>query len=122
MGRSDSVILTKKLIITSPRPILEDEFIKKITDLSYKLINFLNDNGCEELGHIKFIATTDGEDYLQVSISDCKEQPKIKGFLRKTFNKISTTLNIIEFGVDKGSISQKIDDEFSLVQSYFNNS
>ncbi len=122
MGRSDSIILTKKLIITSLRPILEDEFIKKITELSYKLINFLKDNGCEEIGHIKFIATTDGEDYLQVGISDCEEKPKIKGFLRKTFNKISTTLNIIEFGVDKGSISQKVDDEFAYIQSYFNSS
>jgi hypothetical protein len=122
MEQSDSVILTKKLIITSLRPILEDEFIKKITELFYKLVNFLKDNGCEEIGHINFIATTDGEDYLQVNISNCEEKPKIKGFLRKTFNKISATLNIIEFGVDKNSISQKVDDEFSYIQSYFNSS
>lgn len=120
MSETNSVTLTKKIILTSPRPIDKEEFLKKILEFASKLMEFLDLNGCERLGHIKFISTTDGEDYLQVSVLDCKEKPTIKGALRKTFTKINTTLNIIEFGVDKENITKKIDEEIQNIESYFN--
>src|SRR5665811_439145 len=98
MTDKNSVTLTKKIVLTTPGLINKEEFLKKILEFANKLIEFLNLNGCEKLGHIKFISTTDGEDYLQVSVIDCSEKPEIKGTLRKTFSKIKTILNIIEFG------------------------
>jgi len=120
MNEIKSVALTKKIILTASKPIKKEEFLNKILEFANKLIEFLNLNGCEKLGHIKFISTTDGEDYLQVSVLDCKEVPTIKGALRKTFAKINMTLNIIEFGVDKENITKKIDEEFHNIESYFN--
>ena len=121
MNNIDSVTLTKKIVLTAPNAINKEEFLKKILEFADKLMEFLNLNGCEKLGHIKFISTTDGEDYLQVSVLDCKEKPVIKGTLRKTFSKINTILNVIEFGVKKENVSKKIDEEVKNIESYFNN-
>ncbi|HAJ94912.1 MAG TPA: hypothetical protein DCP02_01645, partial [Actinobacteria bacterium] len=82
---------------------------------------FLKKNGCREIGHIKFISTTDGEDYLQFSIEDIKKKPTIQGILRKTFTKIKLTLNIIEFGVGREDIDNKLDSEIKKIQDYFSN-
>ena len=121
MNDIDSVTLTKKIVLISPSLIDKDEFLKKILEFADKLMEFLNLNGCEKLGHIKFISTTDREDYLQVSVLDCKDKPEIKGTLRKTFSKIYTTLNIIEFGVKKENVSKKINEEVENIESYFKN-
>jgi hypothetical protein len=120
MNDIDTVTLTKKIVLTAPGLINKEEFLKKILDFADKLMEFLNLNGCEKLGHIKFISTTDGEDYLQVSVLDCKEKPVIKGTLRKKFSKVLTTLNIIEFGVKKENLAKKIDEEIVDIESYFN--
>ena len=121
MNDTDSVTLTKKIVLTSPDLINKEEFLKKILEFADKLMEFLNLNGCEKLGHLKFISTTDGEDYLQVSVNDCGEKPEIKGTLRKTFSKINTTLNVIEFGVKKENVAQKISEEVESIESYFSN-
>ncbi|MHB1274320.1 MAG: hypothetical protein ACYCXQ_06020 [Candidatus Humimicrobiaceae bacterium] len=121
MNDIDSVTLTKKIVLTSPSLINKEEFLIKILEFADQLVEFLNLNGCEKLGHIKIISTTDREDYLQVSVLDCKEKPVIKGTLRKTFSKIYTTLNIIEFGVKKENVSKKINEEVENIESYFNN-
>jgi hypothetical protein len=119
MCEDNIVTITKKIIVSSPKPITKEEFLEKIIDFAKKIINYLVQNGCEKLGHIKFISTTDGEDYLQVSIFNLDENPSIKGVLRKTFSKVNTTLNIIEFGVDKEIISQKLDEEVTSFENYF---
>jgi hypothetical protein len=121
MNDIDTVTLTRKIVLTSSTLISKEEFLNKILEFADKLMEFLNLNGCEKLGHIKFISTTDNEDYLQVSVTDCKEKPEIKGTLRKTFSKIYTTLNIIEFGVRKENITEKINEEVENIESYFNN-
>lgn len=120
MNEINSVALTKKVVLTASKPIKKEEFLNKILEFSNKLIKFLDSNGCSKLGHIKFISTTDGEDYLQVSVLDFGEEPAIKGVLRKTFTKINITLNIIEFGVDKENITNKINKEFQNIESCFN--
>jgi hypothetical protein len=122
MNDTDSVTLTKKVVITASNLINKEEFLKKILEFADKLMEFLNLNGCEKLGHIKFISTTDGEDYLQVSMLDCSEKPEIKGTLRKTFQKVNTTINIIEFGVKKEIVVKKINEEVEHIESYFSNS
>ncbi|MCL6087767.1 MAG: hypothetical protein M1475_05090 [Actinobacteria bacterium] len=120
MIETNSITLTKKIILTASKPINKEEFLKKILEFADRLVKFLNANGCEKLGHIKFISTTDGEDYLQVSVLDCNEKPTIKGALRNTFAKINMTLNIIEFGVNKDNVARKIDEELQNINAYFN--
>ena len=71
------------------------------------------------LGHIKFISTTNGEDYLQLSILDMDQLPKVEGILKKTFDKIKLTLNVIVFGVNKEEISDKISEELTNIENYF---
>ena len=122
MNDIDSVILTKKVILTSARPITKDEFVGKLVGFIERLKDFLNLKGCKQIGHIKFISTTDGEDYLQVSLLDCNDAPSIKGALKKTFEKISMTLNVIEFGVEKEEVSKKINEEFSEIKNFFDRS
>lgn len=121
MNTDSSVILTKRVIITSSNPITKEDFIKKIGEIAKNIIDFLKKNGCRKLGHMKFISTTDGEDYLQLSILDIAQKPKINGILRKTFGKIKLTFNIIEFGVSKEEIDSKINEEMENIQKYFNN-
>ncbi len=121
MNTDSSVVLTKRVIITSSNPITKEDFIKKIGEIAKNIIDFLKKNGCRKLGHIKFISTTDGEDYLQLSILDIAQKPKINGILRKTFGKIKLTFNIIEFGVRKEEIDSKINEEMENIQKYFNN-
>jgi len=121
MSLNSTVALTKKVIITSPRPVAKEDFIKKISETSRNLIEYLKKNGCKEIGHIKFISTTDGEDYLQFSVHDISKKPKIQGILRKTFEKIKLTLNIIEFGVGRGKIDNKADSEMKNIKDYFSN-
>jgi len=121
MNTDSSVVLTKRVIITSSNPITKEDFIKKIGEIAKNIIDFLKKNGCRKLGHMKFISTTDGEDYLQLSILDIAQKPKISGILRKTFGKIKLTFNIIEFGVSKEEIDSKINEEMENIQKYFNN-
>ncbi len=121
MDTDSSVVLTKRVIITSSSPVTKEDFVKKIGEIAKNLIVFLKKNGCKKLGHMKFISTTDGEDYLQLSILDIAQKPKIQGILRKTFEKIKLTFNIIEFGVGKEEIDSKIDKEIKNIQAYFDN-
>jgi len=121
MNSNSTVALTKKVIITSSRPMTKEDFIKKIGEISGNLIEYLKKNGCKEIGHIKFISTTDGEDYLQFSVNDISKKPKIQGILRKTFEKIKLTLNIIEFGVGREKIDNKADTEMKNIKDYFSN-
>ncbi|MFA5015084.1 MAG: hypothetical protein WC549_06035 [Actinomycetota bacterium] len=121
MDTNSSVILTKKVTITSSSPVTKEDFVKKIGEIAGNIIDFLKKNGCTKLGHMKFISTTDGEDYLQLSVQDISQGPKINGILKKTFEKIKLTLNIIEFGVCKEEIDRKIDEEIKSIQSYFDN-
>jgi len=121
MNSNDTVALTKKVTITSSRPVTKEDFIKKIGEISKNLIEYLKKNGCKEIGHIKFISTTDGEDYLQFSVHDISKKPKIQGMLRKTFEKIKLTLNIIEFGVGREKIDNKLDSEMKNIKDYFSN-
>ena len=121
MNTDSSVVLTKRVIITSSNPITKEDFVKKIGEIAKNIVDFLKKNGCTKLGHMKFISTTDGEDYLQLSILDIAQKPKINGILRKTFEKIKLTFNIIEFGVGKEEIDSKINKEMENIQKYFNN-
>ncbi|MFC2159689.1 hypothetical protein ACFLQS_03120 [Actinomycetota bacterium] len=121
MNSNSTVALTKKVIITSSRPMTKEDFIKKIGEISGNLIEYLKKNGCKEIGHIKFISTTDGEDYLQFSVNDISKKPKIQGILRKTFEKIKLTLNIIEFGVTREKIDNKVDSEMKSIKDYYSN-
>ena len=121
MDTDGTVALTKRVIITSSRPVTKEDFINKISEISKNIIDFLKQKKCREIGHIKFISTTDGEDYLQFSVQDIGKKPRIQGILRKTFEKIKLTLNIIEFGVDKEDIENKVDLEIRTIQDYFSN-
>lgn len=121
MNSNNTVALTKKVVIISSRPMTKEDFIKKIGEISKNLIKYLKNNGCTEIGHIKFISTTDGEDYLQFSVNDISKKPIIKGILRKTFEKIKLTLNIIEFGVDRDKIDNMADTEMKNIKDYFSN-
>lgn len=121
MNTDSTVALTKRVVITFSKPVAKEDFIKKIGEIAKNIIDFLKKNGCKEIGHIKFISTTDGEDYLQFSIQDIKKEPTIQGILRKTFTKIKLTLNIIEFGVEREDIDNKVDSEIKNIQDYFSN-
>jgi hypothetical protein len=121
MDTDGTVALTKKVIITSSRPVTKDDFINKLGEIARNLIEYLKQKGCREIGHIKFISTTDGEDYLQFSVQDIGKEPRIQGILRKTFEKIKITLNIIEFGVAEKDIDNKVDLEIRTIQDYFSN-
>jgi len=120
MAETSSVIFNKKIRFSFAKAINKEQFIDKLVKFANDIVGFLNNSGCEKIGHINIISTTDGEDYLQINISDCDETPKIKGFLREKFSKISTTLNIIEFGVKKEIIDDKINEEIGNIDSYFN--
>jgi len=115
----NSTILNKNIILTFPKPILKEDFIKKIKEFANNVLSYLKKNGCSQLGHIKFISTTNGEDYLQVSVIDLEQKPKIDDLLKKTFEKIKLTLNVIVFGVKKEDISNKISEEISNLEQYF---
>ena len=119
MGTDSSVTLTKKVIITSSNPVTKEDFVNKIGEIARNIVDFLQKKGCTKLGHMNFISTTDGEDYLQLSVLDITQRPKIRGILKKTFEKIKLTLNIIEFGVCKEEIDSKINEEINNMQTYF---
>jgi hypothetical protein len=121
MDSNGTVALTKRATITFSRPVTKEAFVKKIGETASNIIDFLKSRGCREIGHIKFISTTDGEDYLQFSIQDIGKKPRIQGILRKTFEKIKITLNIIEFGVEEKDIDNKVDLEIRTIQDYFSN-
>ncbi len=120
MNTNSSVILTRRVTITSSNPVVKEDFIEKMKEINSNIIDFLKKNGCSKLGHIKFISTTDGEDYLQLSVLDMKDKPQINGILKKTFGKIKLTFNIIEFGVARELIENKISEEIENIQTYFN--
>ncbi|HEY4662512.1 MAG TPA: hypothetical protein VIH07_02405 [Candidatus Humimicrobiaceae bacterium] len=121
MDTDSSVVLTKKVTITSPNPVTKEDFVDKIGEIARNIGDFLKKNGCTKLGHMNFISTTDGEDCLQLSVREIGQGPKINGILKKTFEKIKLTLNIIEFGVSKEEIDRKINEEIKNIQSYFDN-
>jgi hypothetical protein len=120
MSENKSIILTKNLVLTFKKPISNEDFVNKIREFANNVILYLKNNGCNHLGHIKFISTTNGEDYLQLSVLDMEEKPKINGILKKTFEKIKLTLNVIVFGIKKEDINQKITEEIESLEKYFN--
>jgi hypothetical protein len=120
MSENNSIILTKNLVLTFQKPISNEDFVNKIREFANNVILYLKNNGCNHLGHIKFISTTNGEDYLQLSVLDMEEKPKINGILKKTFAKIKLTLNVIVFGIKKEDINQKITEEIDSLEKYFN--
>jgi len=120
MSENNSIILTKNLVLTFQKPISNEDFVNKIREFANNIILYLKNNGCNHLGHIKFISTTNGEDYLQLSVLDMEEKPKINGILKKTFEKIKLTLNVIVFGIKKEDINQKITEEIESLEKYFN--
>ena len=120
MSENNSIILTKNLVLTFKKPISNEDFVNKIREFANNVILYLKNNGCNHLGHIKFISTTNGEDYLQLSVLDMEEKPKINGILKKTFEKIKLTLNVIVFGIKKEDINQKITEEIDSLEKYFN--
>ena len=120
MSENNSIILTKNLVLTFKKPISNEDFVNKIREFANNVIIYLKNNGCHHLGHIKFISTTNGEDYLQLSVLDMEEKPKINGILKKTFEKIKLTLNVIVFGIKKEDINQKITEEIDSLEKYFN--
>jgi len=120
MSENNSIILTKNLVLTFQKPISNEDFVNKIREFANNVILYLKNNGCNHLGHIKFISTTNGEDYLQLSVLDMEEKPKINGILKKTFEKIKLTLNVIVFGIKKEDINQKITEEIDNLEKYFN--
>jgi hypothetical protein len=120
MVSDNSIILTKNIVFTFPKPIPKEDFIQKIKESCSNVLLFLKSKGCNHLGHVKFISTTNGEDYLQVSVLDIEEAPKVDGILLKSFGKIKTTLNIIVFGIEKELIDEKINEEIGNLEKYFN--
>ena len=120
MPGNNSIILTKNVILSFPKAVNKEDFITKIKEFAGNVIAYLKSNGCNHLGHIKFISTTDGEDYLQLSVLDMDQLPKIDGILRKTFEKIKLTLNVIVFGIRKEDINNKITEEITHLEDYFN--
>ena len=118
MTEQKSVIFNKNIILTFSKPVTKEDFILKIKEIVKDIINFLRGNGSNHLGHIKFISTTNGEDYLQVSVLDINQDPKVEGFLKKAFEKIKITLNIIAFGVKKEEIDKKLDEELEKLQFF----
>lgn len=120
MSENNSIILTKNLVLTFQKPVSNEDFVNKIREFANNVILYLKNNGCNHVGHIKFISTTNGEDYLQLSVLDMEEKPKINGILKKTFEKIKLTLNVIVFGIKKEDINQKITEEIESLEKYFN--
>ncbi len=119
MSEQNSVILNRNIILTFPKPVQKDDFISKIKELANNIIAFLKGNEKKQLGHLKIIATTNGEDYIQVSVLDINENPKIEGFLKKSFEKIKATLNIIVFDVKKEEIDSKLTEELNKLKSFY---
>ncbi len=119
MPEDSSIILNKNIILTFAEPVSKDDFIKKIKEAAANLVSFLKSNGCSQLGHIKFISTTNGEDYLQLSVLDIDQGPKVDGILKKTFEKIKVTLNVIVFGMQKDDVNKKITEEITNLENYF---
>jgi hypothetical protein len=119
MSGDSSTILNKNVIFTFSKPISKDDFINKIKESASNMVSFLKSNGCSQLGHIKFISTTNGEDYLQLSVLDIDQGPKIDGILKKTFEKIKLTLNVIVFGIQKDDMNKKVTEELTNLENYF---
>ena len=119
MSGDISTILNKNVILTFPKPVSKDDFINKIKESASNMVSFLRSSGCSQLGHIKFISTTNGEDYLQLSVLELDQGPKIDGMLKKTFEKIKLTLNVIVFGIQKDDINKKVTEELTNLENYF---
>ena len=118
-AEKNSIILNKNITLTFKKPVNKDEFINRIKEFANNVVNYLKSNDYLQLGHIKFITTTNGEDYLQLSVLDLHETPRIDGILRKTFEKIKMTLNVIVFGNSKNDIDRKLIEEIDNLENYF---
>jgi hypothetical protein len=119
MSEENSVIFNRNIVLTSSKPILKDDFILRAKELAENIVVFLKRNGTNHLGHIKFITTTNGEDYLQISVLDMDQIPKVEGFLRKAFEKIKITMNIIAFGIKKEEFEVKLTEEIGKLKNYY---
>ncbi|MBC7333501.1 MAG: hypothetical protein H5T85_03425 [Actinobacteria bacterium] len=115
----NTVTLTKKVTIAPSKAITRDSFVQKLKEIASNLLAFLKENGCKKLGHLKFIVTTDGEDYLQLGTSDMEKEVVAEGVLKSSFAKVRFTLNIIEFGVPREEINSKVDQEIRNMEEYF---
>jgi hypothetical protein len=79
----DSVALTRQMVISSEIPVTREKLLDKLFEFFDNVVGFLNHGGCMRLGHIKMITTTDGEDYLQISLTDFLRKPVCKRLYKK---------------------------------------
>jgi len=119
MSTDSSVVLTKKLSFSMASPVSKDLLVSRLKEFTKNIIGYLKDTDSCKLGHVKFISTTNGEDYLQLSVLDLEQTPKVSGFLKKTFEKIKITINVIVFGVNKEDINRRLDKEITGLEKYF---
>ena len=55
---NNSTILNRNVIFTFPEAVTKEIFVKKIKEFGDNMIDFLKNNGCNNLVHIKLISTT----------------------------------------------------------------
>lgn len=119
MSEQNSVIFNRNITLTFSKPVQKDDFVSRIKDLIISIVDSIRDGGANQLGHIKFITTTNGEDYLQISVLDIDQKPKVEGFLRKAFEKIKITLNVIAFGIKKEELECRFSEEIDKLKDYY---
>lgn len=65
------------------------------------------------IGHIKALALFPGGEYIQLSVTNAREQASIKGYVPEGVSQLKLNLNVIVYGPDY-ELVEKITDELAI--------
>ncbi len=81
-----------------------DAFLAGLTD-------FLRDNGCRLIGHIKGLLDAGDSGQLFFSVTSFKESPRYKGGIDGEIAEAELSMNVIVYGVEEELVSRAIHEQ-----------
>ena len=81
---------------------------KRLDNFLTDLTNFLRDNGCTLIGHIKGLIDAEDRGQLFFSITSFDEAIRYKGEIDGEIAKVELSINVIVYGVEETPIEKAI--------------
>jgi hypothetical protein len=81
---------------------------KRLDSFLSDLTNFLRDNGCTLIGHIKGLIDAEESGQLFFSITSFDEPVRYKGEIDGKIGKVELSINVIVYGVEETPIEKAV--------------
>lgn len=97
-----------QIVLELGNPLQAAEISERIDAFLSDLMNFLRDNGCKLIGHIKGLLDAADRGQLFFSITSFDEAPRYKGGIDGQIAEAELSINVIVYGIDQEPIETAV--------------